>query len=171
MIHLLIYFFISLFFAMLFFRVLMADNNNFFKIYDYPDDRKVHNHKILKIGGVGVIFCSLFVLLLFRLVNGEKLFAINQVESLFVLSTLFMLSGALLDDIIGLSAIKKLFFQLTAVLAIINTGFLFEIFNNQFGNYIITVVLFVLIINCMNLIDGVDGLSVSLLLVFTFLHY
>ena len=166
MIQLAIYFLISSIFTTFLFRILMTQNNKFFRLYDYPDNRKVHKEKILKIGGIGIIFSSLFVLLLYRFINGENLFAINQSESLFVLSTFFLLSGALFDDIIGINAPKKLFFQLIAIFTIVSSGFLLEIFNNHLSNYILTIVLFILIINSMNLIDGVDGLSVSLLLVF-----
>ncbi len=167
MTHLINYFFISSIFTILIFKILMIENNNFLRIYDHPSDRKIHKYKILKIGGIGIIFCSLFVLLLYRFINGENLFTINQSESLFVLSTFFLISGALFDDIIGINAPKKLFFQLIAIFTLVSSGFIFEIFNNNISNYMITVVLFILIINSMNLIDGVDGLSVSLLLVFT----
>jgi len=144
----------------------MTENNKFFRIYDYPDNRKIHKNKTLKIGGIGIIFSSLFVLLLYRFSYGEKLFAINQSESFLVLSTFFLLSGALFDDIIGINAPKKLFFQLIAICTITSTGFTLEILNNHVSNYILTIILFILIINSMNLIDGVDGLSVSLLFVF-----
>ena len=166
MIQLAIYFFISSIFTTFLFKILLTENNKFLRIYDYPDNRKIHKEKILKIGGIGIIFSSLFVLLLYRFTNGENLFAINQSESLFVISTFFLISGALFDDIIGINAPKKLFFQLIATCTIVSSGFLLEIFNNQLSNYVLTIALFILIINSMNLIDGVDGLSVSLLLVF-----
>ena len=166
MTHYVIYFFISCIFTIFFFKILITDNNNFLKIYDHPNSRKLHKNKILKIGGIGIIFSSLFVLLIYRFINGENLFAINQTESIFVLSTFFLISGALFDDIIGINAPKKLFFQMVAILIVIYSGFIFEIFSNNFSNYIFTIALFILIINSMNLIDGVDGLSVSLLLVF-----
>ena len=166
MTDLIIYFFISSIFTIFLFKVLMTENNNFLKIYDHPNSRKIHKNKILKIGGVGIIFSSLFVLLIYRFSYGEKLFAINQSESILVLSPFFLLSGALFDDIIGINAPKKLFFQLIAICTIVSTGFILEIFNNHLSNYILTIILFILIINSMNLIDGVDGLSVSLLFVF-----
>ena len=168
MIKLAIYFFISSIFTTFLFKILMTENNKIFRIYDYPDSRKIHKEKILKIGGIGIIFSSIFVLLLYRFNNGENLFAINQSEILFVLSTFFLLSGALFDDIIGINAPKKLFFQLIAICTIVSSGFIFQIFNNHLSNYVLTITLFVLIINSMNLIDGVDGLSVSLILVFSF---
>ena len=80
MIQLAPYFFISITFTIFLFKMLMKESNNFFKIYDYPNNRKIHDHKILKIGGIGIIFSSLFVLLLYRLINGEKLFEVNEVE-------------------------------------------------------------------------------------------
>ena len=168
MIQLAIYFFISSIFTTLLFKILMIENNKFFRIYDYPNNRKIHKEKILKIGGIGIIFSSLFVLLLYRFINGENLFAIDHSESLFVLSTFFLISGALFDDIIGINAPKKLFFQFIAISTIVSSGFILEIFSNHLSNNILTFILFILIINSMNLIDGVDGLSVSLLLVFIF---
>ena len=168
MVHLTTYFFISFIFAIILFKMLMKESNIFLKIYDYPNDRKIHNYRILKIGGIGIIFTSLFVLLLYRLINGEKLFEVSSSELSLIFSTFLLLCGALFDDLIGINAPKKLFFQLIAIFSIVNSGLVFEVFNDNIANFIVTTILFILIINSMNLIDGVDGLSVSLFLVFTF---
>ena len=44
---------------------------------------------------------------------------------------------------------------------------MFDLFNNYLFNVIVTTCLFILIINSMNLIDGIDGLSSSLFLLFS----
>ena len=60
MIQLAIYFFISSIFTIFLFKILMTENNKLFRFYDYPNNRKIHKEKILKIGGIGIIFSSLF---------------------------------------------------------------------------------------------------------------
>ena len=89
MIQLAIYFLISSIFATFLLKILMTENNNFLKYMIIQIIEKFIKNKILKIGGIGIIFSSLFVLLLYRFINGEKLFAINQSESDFCIIYFF----------------------------------------------------------------------------------
>jgi UDP-GlcNAc:undecaprenyl-phosphate GlcNAc-1-phosphate transferase len=136
------------------------------KLYDLPDERKTHRQPIPSLGGIG-IFVGLVLSLL--LVN-------NFVETIpafqYYLAAFFMLFiFGVLDDVFILSAGKKLCGQLivTAILTFKGQllitdlhGFLDINALNVFTSYGITFFTILLIINCFNLIDGVDGLAGSL---------
>ena len=141
-------------------------DKSFVSIYDYPDDRKIHHEKILKIGGIVILFSSLLVLSIYRFLNGEFIFSMNLIESQIMLSTTFIVLGAIVDDIVTMDAKQKLFFQITAILIIINSGFILDFFDVYFINALITIAFLIITINSMNLIDGIDGLSSGLFLIF-----
>ena len=69
-----IYFILTFLFSLFSFKFFLSGNNaNLLKIYDHPDDyRKIHSKKILKIGGIGILFSSLFILCLYRIINEEE---------------------------------------------------------------------------------------------------
>ena len=164
-----IYFLISILITTCMFKFLINSDslNQYLDLYDYPNNRKIHDKKILKIGGIVILFCWLLVLLIYRLLNQEYILGINAAELDLIMSGSFIFLGAILDDIIGINAPKKLFFQLISIFILINSGYLFELFNNYLFNIIVTICLFILIINSMNLIDGIDGLSSSLFFLFS----
>ena len=59
MTELLTYFISTFFFSLFMFRFFLLKNNaDLLKIYDYPNNRKIHDKKILKIGGIGILFSS-----------------------------------------------------------------------------------------------------------------
>ena len=166
-----LYFFITLLFTYLLFRILISNkgNYNLLDIYDYPNERKIHKSKILKIGGIVVLFSSLLMLTFYRLLNDESIFKMTATETHLFMSTVFLVLGALFDDLIGVNAPKKLFFQVIAITILINSGYTFNLFYSNMMNIALTACLFILIINSMNLIDGIDGLSSSLFILFSLL--
>ncbi|MEP6674728.1 MAG: MraY family glycosyltransferase [Ferruginibacter sp.] len=134
------------------------------KLFDEPDERKVHTTVIPTLGGLG-IFAGFIVATLM----GSPAGALNlQYFSAAVLVIFFL---GLKDDILVLSASKKFIGQLIAAGIIIKFGGI-QI-NNLHGLFGITVIphvasiiftLFTIIVitNSFNLIDGVDGLAGSL---------
>ena len=150
-----IYFLISIIITTCIFKFLISSNSTsqYLDLYDYPNNRKIHTKKILKIGGIVILFCSLLVLIIYRLLNQEQILQINAQELDLFISGSFIFLGSILDDLIGINAPKKLFFQLISIFILINSGYIFKFFDISFLNLIITVCLFVLIINSMNLID------------------
>ena len=170
MTELLLYFILSILFSLFIFRFLLVTNNGdkkFLNIYDHPNERKIHKEKILKIGGIGILFSSLFMLCMYRLINEENFFQMTLIESQILISTIFLILGALVDDLIGINAPKKLFFQFIAITIIIKSGFIFSLSDSTYFNIAITVGFYILVINSMNLIDGIDGLSTSLFILFS----
>ena len=129
---------------------------------DIPDERKVHEHAIPRLGGIAIVLSFLFTVLIFLEIN------MMLRGLLFGLLIIFMIG--LLDDLVGLSAKQKFVGQIVAALLtvlvaqlyITNLGNLFG-----FGPVILpfwlvipfTVFAVVGVTNAINMIDGLDGLS------------
>lgn len=135
------------------------------KLYDIPNERKIHTSGISSLGGVGIFLGAFFSVILASFIN-ESYVLLPFLAALFIL----FFTG-LKDDVIALSARKKFIVQLIAAAIIIHLGGLrIESFYGFLGineipfylSYPLTYLTIVLIINAYNLIDGVDGLSGSL---------
>ncbi|MCF3110190.1 undecaprenyl/decaprenyl-phosphate alpha-N-acetylglucosaminyl 1-phosphate transferase [Niabella sp. CC-SYL272] len=149
--------------------MLIADKK---KLYDIPDERKLHTHAIASLGGVGVFIGFLFAGLLcinFSSAPEMRYFLAAAALTFFI---------GLKDDIIALSATKKFVAQIIAAAIIIHLGgvrlesmhgvFGIETLDPMYG-VPLTYFTIILIINAYNLIDGIDGLSGSLGLMATLL--
>jgi UDP-GlcNAc:undecaprenyl-phosphate/decaprenyl-phosphate GlcNAc-1-phosphate transferase len=138
---------------------------NFKKLYDVPDDRKVHKKPIPSLGGVG-IFAGFIISLLFW----GQLEASNYLQY-YILAFVVVFFFGVKDDVMILSPQKKLFGQLLvsailtfkANLLLTNMhGFLGIHSLNGTISYILTFFTIVVIMNAYNLIDGIDGLAATI---------
>jgi len=126
---------------------------------DIPNNRKVHNIPMPRLGGLGIYFGFLLGYMIF----GEHSLKMN---SILIASFILIITG-LLDDIKPLKAKYKLIGQLIAAIIVVFYGGIilenisFFDLNIKFGlfSYPITLVFILGCINCMNLIDGLDGLA------------
>lgn len=142
------------------------------KLFDVPDERKLHTHAIASLGGVGIFLGFMFSSMLMINMTANP-------EFKFFLSATFMLFFVgLKDDLVLLSATKKLIVQILVAAIIIHLGGIrieslygiagLEALDPMIG-IPLTYVTIILIINAYNLIDGVDGLAGSLGLMFSLL--
>ena len=145
------------------------------KLFDIPDERKVHNQAIPRLGGFSflpTILFSLFFSIGIRYLVGLQL----PVKSLgfIVPEFFFLICGLILlylagikDDLIGLRYRSKFVIQIVAVSMLPLSGLWI---NNLYGLLGIhelspwlgipfTILATVFIINAINLIDGLDGLA------------
>ncbi len=150
--------------------------------YDLPNERKVHQNNIPRLGGV------LFAPLMMVAVAASLVVKIS-LQSMSVpfvsLSVGFVLTGTfliyligLLDDLYGLKASLKFGIQLFVSLFLPFCGLYVHNLYGLFGlyelpywfAYPLTVFVSLLIVNAINLIDGIDGLSsgLSLMAIFVF---
>ncbi len=135
------------------------------KLFDEPDERKVHKAVIPTLGGLG-IFAGFMMAMLLCTPSGA-----NNSLQYFVAAFTVMFFLGLKDDILILSATKKFAGQVIAA------GILFQFGDVQLSNMhgflgiheipyalsvALTILTVVLITNSFNLIDGVDGLAGSL---------
>ncbi len=135
------------------------------KLYDIPDERKVHTRLIASLGGVG-IFAG-FILASLLSIQGQFNF---EFQYFFAAAIVIFFLG-LKDDLMILSASKKFIGQLIAASILIHLGgirldsmyglFGFELLPEGFG-LALSYLTIVVVMNSFNLIDGVDGLASSL---------
>ncbi|MEI8058842.1 MAG: MraY family glycosyltransferase [Ferruginibacter sp.] len=135
------------------------------KLFDEPDERKVHKTVIPTLGGLG-IFAGFIIATLMGVPSGIS----SELQYFAAAATVIFFLG-LKDDILILSASKKFIGQLVAAGIIIKFGGL-QI-TNMYGflgiheiphiaGIILTIFTIIVITNSFNLIDGVDGLAASL---------
>lgn len=163
------------------------------RLFDVPDERKVHKRPIPRLGGVTffpVILFSLCVFTAVRLMTGHGPADTSTTD--LVCEFLFLPGGLTLlyivgiaDDLIGVRYRKKFLVQIISAAMFPLSGLYINNFYGLFGIYLIpaevgiplTMLLVVFITNAINLIDGIDGLASGLsmvaLLVFgvLFVHF
>lgn len=135
------------------------------KLYDIPDERKVHTRLVASLGGIGIFAGFLLASLLS--IQGY----LNPEFQYFFAAALVVFFVGLKDDIMILSATKKFIGQLIAASILIHLGgikldsmyglFGFEQLPEGFS-LALSYLTIIVIINSFNLIDGVDGLASSL---------
>lgn len=142
-------------------------------LYDVPDARKVHKNAIPRLGGIVFMPAMLVGLLFYMFIYS------NGFQGYFMLRTSSVLLGigavliyiiGVVDDVIGMKATHKFLIQLVAALIL---PFCWLHINNLYGlfglydlplwfSYPLTVFVILLIVNSVNLIDGIDGLASGL---------
>ncbi len=162
------------------------------KLFDMPNERKVHTRAIPRLGGVAFfpvsVFSFLFVMslsLLARQKDGEgaSLLPILPEVSLFVCGMIVLYLTGIADDLSGLRYRTKFYVQLLCAALLPLSGVWVNNLYGLFGIHelpaavgmVLTVFLVVFVTNAVNLIDGIDGLASGLgivaLLVFAVLFY
>jgi len=150
-------------------------------LFDLPDERKVHDRPIPRLGGVTffpviVFVMSVIGLLLYTYLPMKSTFfhasGIPEFFGLLAGLTLLYVIG-IGDDLIGVRYSRKFLIQIMSALMIPLSGLYINHFYGLFGLYEIpmflgvplTLLLTVFITNAINLIDGIDGLASGLCLV------
>src|SRR5690242_529923 len=135
------------------------------KLYDLPDERKLHTRPVASLGGVGIFAGFLLASLLS--VQGY----LNPEFQYFFAAALVIFFLGLKDDLLVLSATKKFIGQVIAASILIHLGGIrLDSMHGLFGFYqvpegfglALSYLTIIVVINSFNLIDGVDGLSSSL---------
>lgn len=151
------------------------------RLFDIPDERKVHKRPVPRLGGVTffpVIVFVICILTMYRVII-EKLPNANFSEnvttdmlSLFAGLTLLYIIG-IGDDLVGIRYRNKFKIQILASALFPIAGLYINNFYGLLGihevtPYIgipLTMILVVFITNAINLIDGIDGLASSICIV------
>lgn len=139
---------------------------------DLPLERNVHTKPIPRIGGLAVLL-SFGLSLLFAINFCPRLslyYVFNFNVAMGYLGALVVFSCGLWDDFRRLNPWTKLFFQVVAAtLAFMGSAKISGMAIGSYGihfnfifSYVITVFWFLLFINAVNLIDGLDGLASGL---------
>lgn len=135
------------------------------KLFDVPDERKIHQLPIPSLGGLGIFAGMLISCMVFVPLNVSP-----ELQYFFAASIVIFFLG-IKDDILIISPIKKIIgqvlaafliiyfggLQITSMQGVLNIYELPEMFSLMLSYFTILV-----IINSFNLIDGIDGLAASL---------
>lgn len=145
-------------------------------LYDSLGSRKIHTGNIPRLGGIAIAVSFFLGFILYSLFHHQGV----ETSYIFLLASgLIIFVVGVVDDLIELSAKKKLFAQLVATIILVVGGFkfnrifIFDLEQNAFllvFSYLVTFVWIVGVINAYNLIDGLDGLCGSITFV-TFITY
>ncbi len=133
---------------------------------DIPkDDRRMHNKPIPLLGGLAIFLAFMLSVLLFAQID-------RQVKGMLLGAVIIVLLGVI-DDIHPLNAIFKFCVQILAAVVAVAHGNVIQFLSNPifFGESLyfnlgflavpVTIIWIVAITNAVNLIDGLDGLSVG----------
>lgn len=137
-------------------------------LVDRPDERKVHEREIPRVGGLAIIFGFGFPLLLLAANSHAAGLVSKNISFLFAM----LASGSLIvglgvyDDLVGANAPKKFIVQTAAAIILVSFGYQFNFVSLAgknvhlgFLGYAISVIWIVGVINAMNFIDGMDSLA------------
>lgn len=148
------------------------------KLFDVPDERKIHETAVPRLGGVSffptIMFSVCFTLALRYVLD---YYIPGKIADHVVPEFLFLTCGLTLlyiigiaDDLVGVRYKKKFLIQIGAALFFPISGIYINDFYGLFGIHQLpwllgvpfTILLVVFITNAINLIDGLDGLASSL---------
>lgn len=144
------------------------------KLYDIPNERKVHKDIVPRLGGICFMPCMVISsMLAVALFNSGPLFtkiSISPWTLYFFIGLLLIYATGMVDDLIELSPRIKFAVQFFAATILPLSGLYINHLYGLIGiNYIpfyigepVTVVIIVFIVNAINLIDGIDGLASGL---------
>ncbi|HOG11523.1 MAG TPA: MraY family glycosyltransferase [Smithellaceae bacterium] len=144
-----------------------------FGAVDAPGERKVHRLPLPRIGGLAVALSFLAALAIADLVfrtRASDFLALNRQTTFALIGGLVVFGIGFADDFRSIKAPVKLVFQIAGAsiafwggvrigsFALLGTGMMF----GMVESYILTVFWFLLFINAVNLIDGLDGLAAGI---------
>ncbi|MCD4650897.1 MAG: undecaprenyl/decaprenyl-phosphate alpha-N-acetylglucosaminyl 1-phosphate transferase, partial [Candidatus Cloacimonetes bacterium] len=140
---------------------------------DHPHDRGVHEESVVTGGGLIIALPVIVMQILFFLRNKALEFS-EHFFFLAIAGIAIVLLG-FVDDKKGLNAPIKILVQIVVVMFLAWNGLLVNVLTNPFGGeihlgilaYPVTVGWFLLLMNAINLVDGIDGLASGVTVIVT----
>jgi UDP-N-acetylmuramyl pentapeptide phosphotransferase/UDP-N-acetylglucosamine-1-phosphate transferase len=159
---------------------------NTYGLFDLPNSRKVHKYNIPRLGGtlfMPSLGLGVIVTLLIMYQGINKDFEIGLSNLMMVIGAIMIYIIGIFDDLKGLKATHKFIIQFIAASIFPLCNLMINNLHGLFGiheipvwiSYPLTVFVILLIVNAMNLIDGIDGLASGLACLilgsFAYLYY
>lgn len=146
------------------------------RLIDVPsEDRKIHKGSVPTIGGIIIYAGTLFAYSLWynidEMEHYEAIFESVKEFKLIVATSLILFFVGVKDDIIGTAPVKKLFAHIVVALILVLMGDIritglhgiFGVYDIPYwGSVFISIFTYVVVVNSINLIDGVDGLAAGI---------
>ena len=131
--------------------------------FDAINFRSVHNTQATKTGGI-TVFTTLFLTSIYLYITQQKLYDFSL---LIPLGIMFIVG--VYDDFYYADLKLKFFLQIIVAKILIDQGFVIDHFHGVLGlqeipriaSQIFTVFVFLIIVNALNFIDGVDGMAIT----------
>ena len=133
-------------------------------MYDPIVSRSSHFEKATRSGGMALFFtfCICYGL-------GKAIYSMS-VDLYALISWIFIALTGMADDFFSIKYREKFFLQVFAAIVLLQSGIYIDSFHGVFGineiplwaSYIISIFVFIVIVNAFNLIDGIDGLAALL---------
>lgn len=139
---------------------------------DLPHKHKIHAQPMPTMGGIVIITAFLLCGWGHYFFNYRAELSFHYLIGI-TLASIIIVALGIYDDLKGCNAAKKLAVQLIAALVLYQFGFFIKEITNPFDNsfYLgflrlpLTILWVLLIINAINLVDGVDGLATGVVLI------
>ena len=138
------------------------------KILDPVTSRSSHRSKATRSGGLSVF---LSICICFAIASSTNTLELNPYG---LLGILFMALTGIADDFFNVRYREKFFLQIFSGIIILQAGYEINSFHGIFGIYdlpnwlsvAVTLFVYIIVVNAINLIDGLDGLASLLLIKF-----
>lgn len=134
------------------------------KMYDPIVSRSSHREKATRSGGMALFFtfCICYGL-------GKAVYSMS-IDLYALIAFIFIALTGMADDFFSIKYREKFFLQVFAAIVLIQGGVYIDSFHGVFGvydipvwaSYLISIFVFIVVVNAFNLIDGIDGLSALL---------
>ena len=146
---------------------------NTYGLFDLPNARKVHKYSIPRLGGtlfMPSLGLGAVITLLIMYQGIQKDFQICLSNVMMVVGAIMIYLIGIFDDLKGMKAVHKFIIQTIAALIFPLCNLMISNLHGLFGiheipiwvGYPLTVFVILLIVNAINLIDGIDGLASGL---------
>ena len=146
------------------------------RLYDIPNERKVHKNATPRLGGISFfpsMLTAFFIVLLFTPIVVQDTLPVNVWSAVFLMGLMLIYGIGIVDDLVGLKATTKFIVQIASASLLPFAGLYVNNLYGIFGIHEIpywlgvplTVFIIVFIDNAINLIDGIDGLAAGLSLI------
>lgn len=134
---------------------------------DRPIARSAHTEETPKSGGISILLSisiTIFLLVIF------KQFAFNKLLFGLLIGSILVVLLGVIDDLKDINPWQKVIIEIIIALIVYYCGFRIDLVTNPFGSPVdigifslpVTVLWFILIMNSINLIDGLDGLATGI---------
>ena len=153
------------FLLVLIFTPLNIKLSNKWKLIDIPKERSIHSSPIPISGGIAIALSTLITEIIFYFLIKD--FTNNPFFWGIFIGGVLSLAIGILDDKFEYSAIRKLTLEIILAIIMILFGFHIKLLTNPFNevinlgifSYPVTIIWFLIIMNAINIIDGIDGLA------------
>ena len=133
-------------------------------MYDPIVSRSSHKEKATRSGGMALFFtfCVCYGL-------GKGVYSMS-VDLYALIAFIFIALTGMADDFFSIKYREKFFLQVFAAIVLLQSEIYIDSFHGIFGlyeipllaSYLITIFVFIVVVNAFNLIDGIDGLAALL---------